>query len=124
MEFEITATYAATLGILTAALGFGTVIMRTKTKISWGDGENFALQRAIRAHGNLIEYSPVFLIILLILENSGTSATWVHGLGATFLAGRAISILYFWISQAFVLRILALWGAVLPILAGATLLLF
>ncbi|OUR79444.1 hypothetical protein A9Q83_03295 [Alphaproteobacteria bacterium 46_93_T64] len=123
MVFEITATYAAALGILTAGLGFATVIMRAKSKVSWGDGGNLSLQRAIRAHGNLIEYMPIFLILLVILENSGTSAGWLHILGAVFLGGRLVSIIYFWISQKFSLRVIALWGAVLPIVAGSVLLL-
>lgn len=123
MLIEVTATYAATLGVLTAVLGFTTVIMRAKKKISWGYSENFSLQRAIRAHGNLTEYMPIFLIILLILENSGTSAYWLHSLGTTFLVGRLVSVLYFWITQKFALRVIAFWCAVLPIIIGSILLL-
>lgn len=123
MQFEITATYAAALGILTAGLGFATVIMRAKSNISWGDGGNFALQRAIRAHGNLTEYMPVFLVILMILENTDISANWLHGLGITFLAGRLVSVFYFWVIQKFILRVIALWAAVLPLVAGSVLLL-
>lgn len=123
MMFEITATYAAALGVMTAALGAATVVRRAKTGISWGDGGDFALQRAIRAHGNLTEYAPVFLIILLALENTGASATWLHGLGGAFLAGRVVSAVYFWVAQVFALRVIALWGALLPILVGAALLL-
>lgn len=123
MQFEITATYAAALGILTAGLGFMTVIMRAKSNISWGDGGNLPLQRAIRAHGNLTEYMPVFLVILMILENTTVSSNWLHGLGAIFLAGRLVSAVYFWVAQKFVLRVIALWGAVLPILVGSVLLL-
>lgn len=123
MHFEITATYAATLSILTAGLGLATVIMRAKSGISWGYGENNTLQRAIRAHGNLTEYMPVFLIILMILENSSVSATWLHGLAAVFMAGRIASAVYFWVAQKFTLCVLALWGAVLPIMVGSILLL-
>ncbi|MGB0504807.1 MAG: MAPEG family protein [Pikeienuella sp.] len=123
MEIEITATYAAAIGILTAGLGFATVIKRAKTGISWGDGGDFGLQRAIRAHGNLTEYAPVFLIILFLLENAGASATWLHGLGVAFVFGRLVSALYFWVAQKFILRVIALWGAVLPIIVGSVVLL-
>lgn len=123
MQYEITAVYAATLGLLTTGLGFATVIMRARSGISWGHGDSFPLQRAIRAHGNLTEYAPVFLIILLILENAGASHAWLHGLGAVFVAGRFVSAFYFWVAQKFALRVIALWGAVLPIIAGAILLL-
>ncbi|MCB1481015.1 MAG: MAPEG family protein [Rhodobiaceae bacterium] len=123
MQYEITAIYAAILGLLTAGLGFAAVIMRARSGISWGHGDSFPLQRAIRAHGNLTEYAPIFLIILLILENAGASYTWLHGLGAAFVTGRLVSALYFWVAQKFALRVIALWGAVLPIVAGAILLL-
>lgn len=123
MQFEITAIYTAALGLLAVGLGFATVIMRAKSGVSWGDGGNFALQKAIRAHGNLTEYMPVFLVILLLLENTDMSANWLHGLGAVFLAGRLVSAFYFWVSQQFALRVIALWGAVLPISVGSILLL-
>lgn len=123
MQYEITAVYAAILGLLTAGLGFATVIMRIRSGISWGHEDSFPLQRAIRAHGNLTEYAPVFLIILLILENADASHSRLHGLGAVFVAGRLVSALYFWVAQKFALRVIALWGAVLPIVAGAILLL-
>lgn len=123
MEFEITATYAAALGILTVSLGFATVITRVKSKVSWGDGGNVGLQRAIRAHGNLIEYMPIFLVILMILESSGSSPQWLHILGSIFLGGRVVSALYFWAVQKFALRVIAFWSAVLPIITGSALLL-
>lgn len=123
MQYEISAVYAAILGLLTAGLGFGAVIMRVRSGISWGQGDSFPLQRAVRAHGNLTEYAPIFLIILLILENAGASHAWLHGLGAMFVTGRFVSALYFWVAQKFALRVIALWGAVLPIVAGAMLLL-
>jgi uncharacterized membrane protein YecN with MAPEG domain len=124
MIIETTAAYAASLGFLTVVLGLATVIKRAKSNISSGDGDNDAMRRAVRAHGNLIEYMPIFLIILVLLENAGVSATWLHALGAVFVIGRVVSAVYFWISQKFILRVLAFWAAVLPIAIGAALLLF
>ena len=36
------------------------------------------LERAIRGHGNLIEYAPLFLILMLLLELTGASETLLY----------------------------------------------
>jgi len=123
MSYEITAMYAAALGLLTAGLAFAIVIMRVKSDPSWGHGNNSRLERAIRAHGNLIEYMPIFLVIMMIGENSGVADKWLHILGLVFLVGRLFSVVYFWISPKLAYRIIAFWGSVLPIIAGAMFLL-
>lgn len=53
-----------------------------------GKGDDELLQRAIRAHGNFAEYVPFMLIILYLLEVSGTSPSKLHVLGGAFLLGR------------------------------------
>ena len=46
------------------------------------------LERAIRGHGNLIEYAPLFLILMLALELSDASATLLYMSGIIFTLGR------------------------------------
>ena len=46
------------------------------------------LERAIRGHGNLIEYAPLFLILMLALELSDASATLLYIAGIIFTLGR------------------------------------
>ena len=46
------------------------------------------LERAIRGHGNLIEYAPLFLILMLALELSDTSVTLLYISGIIFSLGR------------------------------------
>ena len=46
------------------------------------------LQRAIRAHGNLIEYAPLFLILLLLCEFSNLNSLYLHVAGIFFFLGR------------------------------------
>ena len=46
------------------------------------------LERAIRGHGNLIEYAPLFLILMLTLELSDASATLLYIAGIIFTLGR------------------------------------
>ena len=46
------------------------------------------LERAIRGHGNLIEYAPLFLILMLALELSDASKTILYVCGIIFTLGR------------------------------------
>ena len=46
------------------------------------------LERAIRGHGNLIEYDPLFLILMLALELSDASVTMLYMSGIIFTLGR------------------------------------
>jgi uncharacterized membrane protein YecN with MAPEG domain len=46
------------------------------------------LERAIRGHGNLIEYAPLFLILMLTLEFNDASKTLLYVCGITFTLGR------------------------------------
>lgn len=46
------------------------------------------LDRAIRGHGNLIEYAPLFLILMLALELSDASKYWLYFNGSIFTIGR------------------------------------
>ena len=46
------------------------------------------LERAIRGHGNLIEYAPLFLILMLLLELTGASETLLYICGTVFTVGR------------------------------------
>ncbi len=46
------------------------------------------LARAIRGHGNLIEYAPLFLILMLIAELNQASSVLLHISGTIFTLGR------------------------------------
>ena len=46
------------------------------------------LERAIRGHGNLIEYAPLFLILMMALELSDASKTLLYVCGIIFTLGR------------------------------------
>jgi uncharacterized membrane protein YecN with MAPEG domain len=66
---------------------------RVHSKTAMGSGGSTALERAIRAHGNLVEYAPLVLLMLFLLALSGLGLPWLHVLGAAFTAGR---ILHAW----------------------------
>ena len=47
-----------------------------------------ALTRAIRAQGNLIEYAPIFLILIFIAEYNGTHSHMLYMTGIIFFIAR------------------------------------
>ncbi len=90
MEYPVTALYAAILGLLLIFLSDQVSRSRKRSAISLGHGDNTALERAMRAHGNFIEYVPFGLILMLVLE-SEIPQTWaLHLFGIMLLAGRLL----------------------------------
>ena len=64
------------------------------------------LERAIRAHGNLIEYAPLFLLLLLLAEINQLNEVILHLSGASFFIGRLMhGILFsFMLKKSIILR--------------------
>lgn len=87
----ITGLYAALLGALLIVLSLRVIALRGNPAFKWfafntiGDS---TLQRAIRAHGNLTEYAPMFLILLYFIEAAGFTPAAIHWYGSAFLIGR------------------------------------
>ena len=48
------------------------------------------LEKAIRAHGNNIEYVPIILFCIALLVVFGSTPAWVHALGATLFVARLL----------------------------------
>ena len=53
-----------------------------------GEGESSKLLQSIRAHGNLIEYAPLALILLALLEMQNLSDSMLHLCGSLFFLAR------------------------------------
>ena len=90
MAPTVTAIYAALLGLMVIALGSRIAWLRRAHRIGLGDGGNQQLARAIRAHGNLVEYAPLALILMVLCELNGAPAVFLHALGVTLLVGRLL----------------------------------
>jgi uncharacterized membrane protein YecN with MAPEG domain len=83
-----TGMFAAALMTLQIVL-MGLVIgRRGNNNVLIGTGGVDAVERAVRAHGNLIENAPMLLVCLALIELIGGSDTWVLALGSAFLIGR------------------------------------
>ncbi len=90
MPVAITALYAAILGLLLIALAARCARLRNKTHIGIGYEGSDELGRAVRVHGNFIEYVPLALILMGLIELNGGPAALVHGLGAALVIGRLL----------------------------------
>ncbi len=90
MNASITGLYAALLALLLLGLAIRVVVLRWRTKTGIGDGGDRGLARAIRVHGNLIEYVPIALVLLLVAELGGASPTLLHTCGIGLVAARIV----------------------------------
>ena len=84
----VTALYAGILGLMAIVLGFLPGSIRGRKKISVGDGGDPELLLAMRRHGNFVEWVPLTLLLIGILELGGVGATAIHALGATLVVCR------------------------------------
>lgn len=84
----ITLLYASILGLLLVVLSSRVIYLRRAYRVGIGAAEHRDLERAIRAHGNLIEYAPLALIIMMLLEQYGAPAWQLHALGAALVISR------------------------------------
>jgi uncharacterized membrane protein YecN with MAPEG domain len=86
----ITSLYASLSVLLIVKLTLAVIKLRRKNRVSIGDGGKEELQLAIRAHANAVEYIPIALLLLLMLELNGAPKILIHISGATLLIGRII----------------------------------
>lgn len=85
-----TILYAGALGIVFLVLTMRVIQQRGSSGISLGDDGDTALIRRIRAHANFVEYTPLTLILIGLLEAQGLGNLWLHALGGALLVGRVM----------------------------------
>ncbi len=86
----VTGYYAGACALLMLALAWRVVRERRRAKVGLGDGGDDALQRAIRVHGNFLEYVPLALVLLLIYEMTGAKSAYVNSFGVLLLLSRVL----------------------------------
>lgn len=91
MALPVVSLCVASLAALLQLFLTAQVIKRRRAEQAGvGQEPSETLQRAIRAHGNFTEVTPIFLILLVLLEMVDSYLWWVGGLGAVFLIGRVL----------------------------------
>ncbi|MFT6329779.1 MAG: putative membrane protein YecN with MAPEG domain [Bermanella sp.] len=88
MNLIIAGLYSGLLGLVFIALSIQVINIRRKHLVSLGDGEIDDLQKAIRAHANFSEYTPICLILLLIAEITSNADVFLHVCGVVLLLAR------------------------------------
>jgi len=87
----VTSLYAGLLAIWFLVLSIRVILGRSGAgNPSLGDGGNPAMLRRIRGHANFAEYVPLILVLMGLLELSGSQKWVLHALGAVLLVGRLL----------------------------------
>ena len=60
---------AGLLGLLAVALTVRIGLLRGRKRISLGDGGDAEMQAAVRAHGNLMEFAPLSLLMIYMASD-------------------------------------------------------
>jgi uncharacterized protein len=88
MMLPITLTIAGAAALLSIWLGLRVSHLRRRHHVSVGDGGNPAVATRMRAHANFVEYTPIFLILLALVEAARGSETWLWGVAILFILAR------------------------------------
>ena len=90
MSLPVTALYAGILTIFALVLSFKAGSFRGSTGISvmFGDPINMELAQRVRVHQNFLEYVPMAVILMGIIELNGGNATFLHVMGVVLIITR------------------------------------
>jgi len=92
-SLPITSILVGLAAILLVLLSVPISLRRQGARIAHGDGGDPDLMRRVRAHGNFIEYAPLGLLAVALVELCGYQPAVVWGVGGGLLAGRALHAL-------------------------------
>ncbi|WP_076864436.1 MAPEG family protein [Bradyrhizobium mercantei] len=85
-----TSVFAAAFAVSLVALSFPISVRRAKVGQMVGDSADETLRRRIRAQGNFIEYVPLGVISLGLVEAHVAAAWMVVAIGTTLASGRLL----------------------------------
>lgn len=86
--YPVTLTYTAILVIFGLYLSLKAGYARVKHKVMLGDGGNVEVLTAMRTHANYVEYTPLALILLALLEANAVGGLYLHIGAGLFTIGR------------------------------------
>lgn len=90
MPLPITALAATALALLLVVLTLNAIRLRARYRAPFGDAGHADLRAAIRAHANLVEYMPIGLTLLGLLEGSHAPRALLALLAALFVLMRLL----------------------------------
>jgi uncharacterized membrane protein YecN with MAPEG domain len=89
-DLPITSLFAGGFALALVGLSLMVTLRRVKTTILLGEGDDVGLRRRIRAQANFIEYAPLGVIVLALMELGGAPPIAVLSLGAALAIGRLL----------------------------------
>ena len=97
MTLPVTSLLAGIFSLLMVPLSLQVSMRRAMLGVSAGDANDETLRRRVRAHGNFIEYAPMAVIAVGLIEFGGASRLLAVSLAVAFFLSRtlhAIGMLY------------------------------
>jgi len=99
------------------ALSFNAAFTRRKSGLAVGEGDNETLLRAVRAHGNFTEFTPMFLISLIVVDQLSENCDYVGILGLLFIIGRIFHALSMFLKKG-ILRVIGMMLTLVPLISN------
>lgn len=88
----ITPFYTGFFGIMLVILSWRVTKLRLKYEGKMSETGHSEMTAAVRAQGNLVEYIPMALLLMWMLEEMHFSPWMLHGLGILLVAARLLHI--------------------------------
>ena len=98
-------------------LSFNAAYTRRKSGLAIGEGNNEKLIRAVRAHGNFSEFTPMFLISLVIVDQLSKNCDYVTCLGSIFILGRVSHAASMFLKKG-ILRVFGMMMTMIPLVSN------
>ena len=95
MPMPVTALYAGVFALFALFLSFKAGSLRGKTGISilYGEPVNWELAENVRRHQNFLEYVPMIIILMGVIELNGGSTMLLHVVGVLLFVSRIAHML-------------------------------
>ncbi|VAW01003.1 hypothetical protein MNBD_ALPHA01-2453 [hydrothermal vent metagenome] len=84
----ITAFYTGILALIMVFLAYRTSARRLEAKINLGVGDDRIMEQRSRAFGNFIEFVPMMILLMAMIELQGHKAMFIHILGSAIVIAR------------------------------------
>ena len=84
----ISLAFAAACALINLWLAVRCGQVRTAEKISHGDGGSVLLGRRMRAHANFTEFTPIVLILFVLVEAALGASIWLWAVAGLYVLAR------------------------------------
>jgi len=99
------------------ALSFNAAFTRRKSGLAVGEGDNETLLRAVRAHGNFTEFTPMFLISLFLIDHVSKNCEYILVIGSGFILGRIFHAFSMFLKKG-ILRVAGMILTFIPLISN------